>query len=185
MKETVTTTQRSPSHDLCASSIFACAVTSCSKKQFHGEMPDWTEKGWSSPEPGHKVTAPTWALVMHPRRRTQGSHEAMHEMVGRWHGSKQLRQYLRRHLRQLVGLGVQPAEGLQVGQVVVLRQRRRQPHALVVPMLRRHHDRPDLLDLRGASWLGTRLDYKNDVRAAGSGLVQQGITSYHKANIQL
>ncbi len=34
--------------------------------------------------------------------------------------------HLRRHLRRLVGLGVQPAQRLQVSQVVVLWQRGRQ-----------------------------------------------------------
>mmetsp|Transcript_13958 Transcript_13958/g.40458 ORF Transcript_13958/g.40458 Transcript_13958/m.40458 type:complete len:470 (-) Transcript_13958:5660-7069(-) len=58
------------------------------------------------------------------------------------------RHVLRRHLRQLVWLRVQPAERLQVGQVVVLREARRQVYLLVVAPLRRHHDAADLLDLR-------------------------------------
>ena len=54
---------------------------------------------------------------------------------------------LRRELRGLVGLGVEPAEGLQVFQVVVLRERGGKVHLRVVAPLRRHDDAPNLLDL--------------------------------------
>lgn len=45
-----------------------------------------------------------------------------------------------RHLQQLVGLGVDPPQGLQVIQVLVLRQRCGQIDGLVSAMLRHHHN---------------------------------------------
>jgi hypothetical protein len=55
--------------------------------------------------------------------------------------------HLWRHLRELIGLRVQPPQRLQVLEVVVLREGVRQVHDLVVAPLGRHHDAPDLLDL--------------------------------------
>lgn len=56
------------------------------------------------------------------------------------------------HLGLLIGLGVQPAQGLQVTQVVMLRQVVGQVDHLVVAPLRRHHHTPDLLHLRVVRW---------------------------------
>ena len=54
---------------------------------------------------------------------------------------------LRGQLRGFVGLGVEPAEGFEVLQVVVLGERRREVDLGVVPPLRGHHDAPNLLNL--------------------------------------
>ena len=56
--------------------------------------------------------------------------------------------YLSSHLGELIGLGVDPAQWLQVCQVVMLWQARRQVHNLVVAPLRRHDDCSDLLHLQ-------------------------------------
>mmetsp|Transcript_62206 Transcript_62206/g.196851 ORF Transcript_62206/g.196851 Transcript_62206/m.196851 type:complete len:1067 (-) Transcript_62206:4174-7374(-) len=57
------------------------------------------------------------------------------------------RHVLRRQLRHLVGLRVDPPQGLQVLQVVVLREGARQVHRRVVAPLGRHRNAPDLLHL--------------------------------------
>ena len=59
--------------------------------------------------------------------------------------------YLSGHLWQLVGLGVQPSQGLEIVQVVVLRQAGGQVDHLVVAPLRRHHNGPNLLHLHPAA----------------------------------
>ena len=55
--------------------------------------------------------------------------------------------YLRRELRLLIGLRVDPAEGLEVVEVLVLGQHRGQVNGLVGTPLRRQHDATDLLNL--------------------------------------
>ena len=55
---------------------------------------------------------------------------------------------LRRHLGLLIGLRVQPPKGLQIPQVLVLRQRAGQVDLLVVAPLGRDDHTADLLDLR-------------------------------------
>ena len=55
--------------------------------------------------------------------------------------------YLRRKLRLLIGLRVDPAEGLEVVEVLVLGQHRGQVHGLVGAPLRGQHDATDLLHL--------------------------------------
>ena len=55
--------------------------------------------------------------------------------------------YLGSHLGKLIGLGMDPAQWLQLSQVVMVWQLLRKMHQLVITPLR-HHDRtPDLLDL--------------------------------------
>mmetsp|Transcript_39072 Transcript_39072/g.85881 ORF Transcript_39072/g.85881 Transcript_39072/m.85881 type:complete len:419 (+) Transcript_39072:398-1654(+) len=58
------------------------------------------------------------------------------------------RHVVRRELRQLVGLRVQPAERLHALEVLVVRQHARQVHRLVRAPLRDHDNAADLLDLR-------------------------------------
>ena len=55
--------------------------------------------------------------------------------------------YLRRKLRLLIGLRVDPAERLEVVEVLVLGQHRGQVHGLVGAPLRGQHDATDLLHL--------------------------------------
>ena len=58
---------------------------------------------------------------------------------------------LRRHLGLLIGLRVQPPQGLQIPQILMLRQRAGQVHLLVIAPLGRDDHTTDLLDL-GVVW---------------------------------
>mmetsp|Transcript_21771 Transcript_21771/g.52020 ORF Transcript_21771/g.52020 Transcript_21771/m.52020 type:complete len:264 (-) Transcript_21771:6449-7240(-) len=71
---------------------------------------------------------------------------------------------LRAHLGQLVGLRVHPPERLEVAQVLVLREGRRQVNVLVVAPLRRHDHAPDLLHL----WVVRRAHAVEVARYLGS-----------------
>mmetsp|Transcript_39335 Transcript_39335/g.83813 ORF Transcript_39335/g.83813 Transcript_39335/m.83813 type:complete len:1257 (-) Transcript_39335:3240-7010(-) len=76
-------------------------------------------------------------------------------------------------VRLLVRLGVDPAEGLQVPQMVVVRQLRRQGHASVVAHLGNHHHASDLLHLRIVRRRNTVevcRDLSSEVRNADEGL---------------
>ena len=62
--------------------------------------------------------------------------------------------YLWRHLGELIGLGVDPAQRFQLTQVVMIWQLLRKVHKLVIAPLWHHHGTPDLLHLhhRCALW---------------------------------
>ena len=56
--------------------------------------------------------------------------------------------YLSSHLRELIGLRMDPAQRLQICQVVMLWQAGGQVHNLMVAPLRRHDDGSNLLHLQ-------------------------------------
>ena len=58
------------------------------------------------------------------------------------------RDVLRRQLRQLIGLSVDPSERLELLQVLVVRQHRREVDSLVGTPLRRHHDATNFFHLK-------------------------------------
>mmetsp|Transcript_100146 Transcript_100146/g.251031 ORF Transcript_100146/g.251031 Transcript_100146/m.251031 type:complete len:442 (+) Transcript_100146:99-1424(+) len=72
-------------------------------------------------------------------------------LVVRQH-SRMERHILRAQVRLLVRLRVDPAQGLQVAEVVVVRQLLREGDRVVVADLRHHHHASDLLHLRVVRW---------------------------------
>ena len=76
---------------------------------------------------------------------------------------------LRRHLGLLIGLRVQPPQGLQIPQVLVLSQRAGQVHLLVVAPLGRDDYTANLLDLR-VIWRANAIQVSSHLQPRASAL---------------
>mmetsp|Transcript_107680 Transcript_107680/g.314837 ORF Transcript_107680/g.314837 Transcript_107680/m.314837 type:complete len:229 (+) Transcript_107680:412-1098(+) len=73
------------------------------------------------------------------------------------------RHVLRAQVRLLVGLRVDPAQGLQIPQVIVVRQLLRQRHRVMRTNLRHHDHAPDFLHLR-VIWRGDAVEVGGNLR---------------------